>query len=111
LVDLAAIRVQCDTLMRRLDGRPSWPELRAIYLEVAPLIGRLQASVGEAAREPDRTEAAAEAEAALGRVKASAQKVGLDIRLASERALQVGLQMCLEQALEVVDRLEGAETK
>lgn len=109
MAELAAIREQCSTLMRRLDGSPPWPELRAVYLEIAPLVGRLQAGVGEAARE--QPEAAAEAEAALGKLKATSQKVGLDIRLASPRALQVGLLACLEEALEVVDRLEGVETE
>jgi hypothetical protein len=34
------------------------------------------------------------------------RQVGLDIRLASEPALVVGLQTCLESALEIVDWLQ-----
>ena len=109
MADLVSIREQCMALLQRLEGRPSWAQLRAIYLEIAPLLGRLQASVAEAARERQGAEGIKQAQAALETLKTSAQRVGLDIRLASEPALQVGLQVCLEQALEVVDSLERTE--
>jgi hypothetical protein len=100
------LRETCLALRRRLEGQPHWPELRAVYLELAPLAGQLQGAVRERIRAEGGTEESRQAEASLSRLQAGMRQVGLDIRLASEPALLLGLQTCLESALETVDYLQ-----
>lgn len=107
--DNAAMRASCRRLMARLEGQPAWPELRAIYLDLAPLIGELQAAVTEAARSLAESDGARQAQDALDLLKASSRQVGLDIRLASEPALRVGLQIALQHALDTLDALDRLE--
>jgi hypothetical protein len=100
--DLSALHEDCRQLSRRLAGPANWDRLRAVYLDLAPLIGQLQGAVSEAARSgADVTEA----QRFLDALKATARQVGLDIRLASPEALQIGLQTALEQAEEVLQAL------
>ena len=109
MVDTAEAREDCRRLAARLEGHPRWPELNAAYLDLAPLVGRLQGLVGEAERAHGLTEAVREAEESLERLKAGARQVGLDIRLASEGALLIGLQTVLQGVSETLDRLERIE--
>ena len=104
MADLAALRDACRQLARRLEGPAGWDRLRAVYLDLAPLIGQLQGAVSEAGRAGDDVPAARES---LDALKATARQVGLDIRLATPEALQMGLQTAVEQAAETVQRLEG----
>jgi hypothetical protein len=106
MVDLAETRALCDRLAARLGGQPDWSELRAVYLEMAPLVGQLQGSVGELSRRHGEGEDIRKASASLEELKQSVRRVGLDIRLASERALLLGLQTALQQARETLDSLE-----
>ena len=103
MADLSALRDECRQLSRRLAGPANWDRLRAVYLDLAPLIGQLQGAVNEATRSGEDVGAAQQA---LDALKATARKVGLDIRLASPEALQIGLQTAMEQAEEVIDALE-----
>jgi hypothetical protein len=107
MTDTADAREDWRHLAARLEGQPRWPELNAAYLELAPLVGRLQGLVGEARRAHGETDEVREAEQALERLKASARRVGLDIRLASEPALLIGLQTALQDAAKTLDRLEA----
>ncbi|HZS93473.1 MAG TPA: hypothetical protein VFA78_01640 [Chloroflexota bacterium] len=98
------LRRELDDLTRRLEGAREWPELRAIYLDIAPLIGRLGAVVREAERQVG-TEGSNAARASLEEAKATARQVGLDIRLSSPAALSFGLQRTLDAIRETLDRL------
>src|SRR5579875_1227120 len=68
------LRRELDDLTRRLEGAREWPELRAIYLDIAPLIGRLGAVVREAERQVG-TEGSNAARASLEEAKATARQV------------------------------------
>lgn len=110
MIDLDAARERCRSLAARLEGQPHWPELRAVYLDLSTLVGQLQGAVSEARRARPASEEARAAEAAFDRLRAGARRVGLDIRLASEPALQLGLQEALKSASETLDRLQHLET-
>ena len=105
-IDLVGMRAEAEILLERLDGTPQWPDLRAIHMDVAPLLGRLQGAVGARRRELGDTPQVREAETALEGVKASSRQVGADIRLASEDALALGLRTTIDGALEVIGLLE-----
>ena len=98
------LRREMDDLVRRLGRAAEWPELRAIYLDIAPLLGRLDAAVREAERQ-DGSRASNSARASLEEAKATARQVGLDIRLASPAALSFGLRRTLDAIHETLDRL------
>ena len=100
------MRAECDQLAARLHASRSWPELRAVYLDVMPLVGQLQGAVSEAVRGREGTDALNEAQATLEQLKASSRQVGLDIRLSSDTALLMGLQAILESAYATLDALE-----
>jgi hypothetical protein len=106
-VDLAAIEQHCADLAARLDRRPDWQGLRAVYLELAPMMGQLQGAVGSARRQ--HGDGAAGAEAALDGFKTGVRAVGLDIRLASESSLALGLQTALQQARETLAALRSID--
>ena len=105
-METAELREECRLLQLRLEGHPHAPDLHRIYLDLVPLVGRLQGLVSERLRRSDQTEALRAAQEPLEQLKSTVRQVGLDIRLASEAALQVGLQRALECAFEVLDLLE-----
>lgn len=109
MIDLVQTREHSRRLAERLQGQPHWPELRAVYLELATVVGQLQGAVGESTRAHGETEEARMAALAFERLKASSRKVGLDIRLASERALLLGLQDALRSVEETLDWLQRLE--
>ena len=106
MADTAQIRETCREISARLEGRPAWPELRAVYLDMAPLVGQLQGLVNDARRAHGGGVETLESARALEQLKAQLRQVGLDMRLASEPALLMGLQMALESAAQTLDRLE-----
>jgi hypothetical protein len=108
--DREDLRTACRDLALKLEGEPQWPALKAAYLDLATLVGRLQGAVSEAARTQGPNDELRAAEAGLETLKATTRQVGLDIRLASERALAVGLRMALESAAEVLNALDRAES-
>jgi len=101
--DLSILRDTCRELCRRLEGAANWDRLRAVYLHLAPFIGQVQGAVSEAARAGQDV---TEAQQSLAALKATARQVGLDIRLASPEALQIGLQTAVEQAEETICLLD-----
>lgn len=105
-METTELREECRLLQGRLEGHPHGPDLHRIYLDLAPLVGRLQGLVSERSRAVGQTGALRAAQELLEQLKATVRQVGLDIRLASEPALQVGLQRALECTLEVLDLLE-----
>lgn len=107
--DTPALAASCDELARRLEGQPTIDEVKAVYLELSVLLGQIQGAVHEAARRRAPDAALSGPEESFERFKRSARQVGLDIRLASPAALQVGLQTALAYARETLRRLE-AET-
>jgi hypothetical protein len=107
--DLADVRAECEKLAARLEGKPEWAALRAIYLDMATVVGRLQGAVGEARRASNNHDAVKQAEATLIELKGSLRQVGLDIRLASPPALAFGLQSAVESALATLDHLQRME--
>ncbi len=106
---LADVRAECGKLAARLEGKPEWAALRAIYLDMATVVGRLQGAVGEARRASNHQDTVEQAEATLIELKGSLRQVGLDIRLASPPALAFGLQSAVGSALATLDHLQGME--
>ena len=104
--DVAVLRASCRELAARLEGKPDWDTVRAVYLELAPLVGELQGAVGEYTHAHGEAEEARRAEAAFAQARASFRRVGLDIRLASPGALAMGLETALQSALETLDWLQ-----
>jgi hypothetical protein len=105
-LDLPALRAECEHLLDRLEGAPHWDQLRAIHMDVAPLIGQIQGLVSTRRRETGDTPDVIAADAALERLKAGSRQVGADIRLASESALAIGLRTTVEAALQAIDALQ-----
>lgn len=105
-IDVVALRDAGEALQMRLDRSSKMVEVHGIYLALAPLIGAIQGAVGTCRSAGGSDAAAAEAEEALQRLKATARQVGADIRLASPAALTLGLQAALDEALRAVDALE-----
>lgn len=105
-IDLVAMKAQVELLRGRLNGAPSWQEVRAIYMDLAPLIGEIQGAVSTRRREAESQAEVEEAAAALERLKSSARKVGADIRLGSVPGLTMGLWAALGKAMAAVDCLE-----
>jgi hypothetical protein len=110
-IDLVAIRAECEILLDRLDKGALWADLRAIHMDLAPIIGQIQGAVGTRLRDIGSTPDALEASAALDRLKADSRRVGADIRLASEAALSLGLRVALSDALAAVSALERTLTE
>lgn len=81
-----------------------------MYLELSVLAGRLQGAVGEYARLRGETDVGREAESKLEQIKTSVRRVGLDIRLAPESALLMGMQLALGSIDETLDLLDGGES-
>jgi hypothetical protein len=107
VTELSETRTHCNALSARLRGRMNRAEITRIYLEMAPLIGRLQAAVSDRERISGETPDIRQAREALVRLKAVARKVGLDIRLGSDAALLMGLRTAAEAAIETLDCLEA----
>ena len=105
MTDTDEIREYCRGLAGRLAGKPSGSQIHAAYLDLATVTGQLQAAVAECVRLRGESDETHEIRQALDEMKAQVRKVGLDIRLASESALLIGLQTALESALETLDRL------
>ena len=106
MTDIAALREECSRLSERLERDVAWSELNAIYLELAPLIGKLQGAVGEHRGVCGDSPSSRCAEDALDRLKRTARQIGLDMRLASPAATAIGLQTAMESARETIDCLE-----
>ncbi len=104
--DLADVRAECHQLAARLEGTPDGAALRAIYLDMATVVGRLQGAVSEARRASNNPDTVERAETALSELKGRLRQVGLDIRLASLPALAFGLQSAVGSALETLDHLQ-----
>jgi hypothetical protein len=105
-IDLPGMRAQCELLLERLDGAPTVPQLRAVFMDLAPLIGEIQGAVLARRREVGNSLDVREAEAGLDRLKVGSRQVGAEIRLASEDALALGLRTTLGEAMEVIAILE-----
>ncbi|GAC1642277.1 MAG: hypothetical protein NVS4B2_31890 [Chloroflexota bacterium] len=103
LMEIHAVREQVEV---RLAGSPTRAELRAIYLDLAPVVGLLQGAVTQAARVHGEAVEVSPAQRALDRLKYSLRQVGLDIRLSSDQALLIGLQTVLQGVDETVDALK-----
>lgn len=106
MAGMAELRGGCLELSTRLASSPHVPELHTIYLDLVPLIGQLQGAVSLAQRTHGETPPIQFAQTHLEQLKAIARQVGLDIRLASEAALLLGLQSALDEAFQVLDQLE-----
>src|SRR5579859_4135520 len=108
-MDFASLRAELDHLGRQLERAPRWPELRAVYLDMTPLVGQLQAAVDEKLRSAtsNREEEPAILQTAFEELKASFRQVGLDLRLASEPALRVGLETVIDAARDVLAVLQS----
>src|SRR5437764_15359836 len=98
MLDLAELRAECHRLQARLQGRPNGDRLKAVYMDMAPLIGQLHGAVNQTARSSGEIEAVAAARVSLEDLKVTARQVGFDIRLSSDAALASGLPTALEQA-------------
>lgn len=107
MTDLGALRQECSRLSERLEIGRSWGELNAIYLDLAPFIGRLQGAVSEDRHMRGDPLASRDAEESLDRLKTTARQIGLNIRLASPGATAIGLQTAIESALETIQCLES----
>jgi hypothetical protein len=104
--DNASIRDELLGLAQRLHRSPKWPVIAAAHRDLATVVGQLQGMVSTARREHGETADLQSAEEALDRLKSSVRRVGLDIRLASEPALAIGVQTSIDYALEILDRLK-----
>lgn len=107
--DLEEIRLECLDLTGRLQGTVQWPALRTVYLDLSTVVGRLQGLVSARVRGHEESNEARLARESLERFKAQTRQVGLDIRLASEPALLLGLQTALETATETIEHLRRLE--
>ena len=107
MADLDTLTAEHRQLTSALANARQWEELRAVYLDLAPFIGRLQGTVSEIERGPDEGEAR-RARDALDRLKSTARRVGLDIRLASTTALTIGLEQAISEAGELLGRLSAS---
>jgi hypothetical protein len=105
-IDLPGMRTECELLLERLDGGSTVPQLRAVYLDLAPLIGQIQGAVLTRRREVGDTADVRGAEAGLDRLKAESRQVGADMRLASADALKLGLDTALQEAMDVISILQ-----
>lgn len=101
-----ALRVRCVTLLTRVEASHEYGRLRAVYMDLAPLMGEIHGVVARAARERGDTPEVMEAQRAMAALRASARQVGFDLRLASPAALAVGLRTALEHALQALDALD-----
>jgi hypothetical protein len=104
--DKASIRNELVELAERLDLTPTWPVISAAHRDLATIVGQVQGMVSTARREHGETAELRSAEEALDRLKTGVRKVGLDIRLASEPALAIGVQTSIDNALETLGWLE-----
>lgn len=100
------LRPEWLAVQAQLERRQTNQSLHGIYLELAPLVGRLQGAISDSARSDDRNGALRQAEESFEQLKASYRKVGLDIRLASGRAILIGLQSVAQYGLDTLDHLD-----
>jgi hypothetical protein len=98
--DLAALQARAEELAGDIE-RAAGPQLHGLYLDLVTFLGTVTGAVHEAQR--SRRDDMGTAHDALDRAKGSARQVGLDIRLASEPALRMGLSTAIEQAREALD--------
>jgi len=96
----------CAQLARRLEGSPGASDLRAIYLELIPIVAQLRGIVHESVRLFDDVAAGA-VQQQLAETEAIVRRVALDMRLASPAALKLGLQTALEQVHRTVQLLRA----
>lgn len=104
--DTASLRDSVQAIQARLAQAPGWPQLRAAHLDLVTTAGQLQGAVHERRRVAGETQALRDAETALDAMQAGVRQVGMDIRLASEAALRLGLESCLAEAYAVLDALD-----
>jgi hypothetical protein len=103
------LRQEWLAVQARLERRQTNQSLHGMYLELAPLVGRLQGNISESARANHIAQDLSQAEESFEQLKASYRKVGLDIRLASDRAILIGLQSVVQYALDTLDHLDPPE--
>ncbi|GAC1322158.1 MAG: hypothetical protein NVSMB22_08680 [Chloroflexota bacterium] len=106
MTDLTEIHALREQLGVRLAGSPTRAELRAIYLDLAAVVGLLQGAVAQAARVHGEAVEVSRAQRALDRLQYSLRQVGLDIRLVSDQALLIGLQTVLQGVDETMHALK-----
>ena len=105
MTDRSELVSACRELERRLEGSPQTDRLKAVYLDLSMLLGRIQGALNDAQRHSGQTPETLAAQVSFDELRRTVRQVGFDIRLASPTALQVGLQTALEQALETLDHL------
>lgn len=101
-----ALQAQCRELLARVDSTSEYDRLRAVYMDLAPLMGEIHGVVMREVRRQGDTPATGEAQAAMESLRAAARQVGLDIRLASPAALALGLRTSLELAQRALQALD-----
>jgi hypothetical protein len=111
MTEVESLQASLHSLAARLEGSPQWPALRAIYLDLAPYLGPIQAALHGAERVYGSSPEVLAAGESFDAFKAGLRQVGLDIRLASEGALAVGLHQCVQLALETLDTLSGLDER
>jgi hypothetical protein len=105
LTDRSEIAFACRDLARRLEGPPQSDRLKAVYLDLSMLLGRIQGALNDALRRNGPTPETLAAQASFEDLRRTVRQVGFDIRLATPAALQVGMQTALSHAQETLDHL------
>ncbi len=96
----------CAQLARRLEGSRDASDLRAIYLELFPIVAQLRGLVHESVTSFDNV-ATETVQQQLAGTEAIARRVALDMRLASPAALKLGLQTALVHVQRTMELLRG----
>lgn len=107
MADTEALRAALQAMEATLARQPHWPQLRAAHLDLVTATGQIRGAIHGMRREGGETAKLRAAEEALRQLEASVRQVGMDIRLASEGALLLGLQTALQHAFETLDRVSA----
>lgn len=107
--DVTGLRASLQRIESMLGDQPRWPQLRTAHLDLVTVTGQLQGALSEQRRLGGDAGTLQHAEESLDAMKATVRQVGMDIRLASEGALLLGLQTCLRLAFEVLDLLDSPD--
>ncbi|HEX8918011.1 MAG TPA: hypothetical protein VF898_05885 [Chloroflexota bacterium] len=99
---------QCDLLAARIQGNSDWGSLRAVYLDLVPVVGEIQGAVRTYTRDHVGSAEARRLDHAFEQLQNTIRQVGHDIRLSSPAALRIGLESCLEQVREILQELSSA---
>lgn len=106
MVDFEETLFRCEQLEARLRERSSPLDLRGVHFNLVTVAAQLQGAVGELVRAQGETEATSQLERSLDELKARVRRVGLDLRVAPEAALIMGLELSLQSARDTIDRLQ-----